>query len=114
MKLILKWLILSAAVYAAAEFVPGVSIFPWYTALIVGACLAFINMIIKPIINILTLPITIVTLGLFSLVVNAVLFWFLSTLVKGFGVETFMAAFLGALLVSIVSWLLGKIVRTDD
>lgn len=82
-------------------------------ALIVGACLTLFNMFIKPIVNILTLPINIVTLGLFSLVINGVLFWYLGTLIKGFEVTTFTAAFVGALLVSIINWVLKKVFHFD-
>jgi putative membrane protein len=68
-------------------------------------------MFLKPIINILTLPLNIITLGFFSLVVNGALFWYLGTIVNGFSVDTFTAAFVGALLVTVINWLLTKIFR---
>jgi len=113
MKIILHWIILSVAVFATTFIISGITVDPLWTALIVGACLALFNMIIKPIINILTLPINIITLGLFSLVINGVLFWYLGTLIKGFHVETFYAAFMGALLVSIINWILKKVFHFD-
>lgn len=113
MKIILHWIILSVAVYATTKIISGVTIDPIWVALIVGACLTLFNMIIKPIINILTLPINIITLGLFSLVINGALFWYLGTLIKGFQVTTFTAAFVGALLVSIINWVLKKIFHFD-
>jgi putative membrane protein len=114
MKIILHWIILSVAVFATTYIVSGISLTPVLTtALIVGACLTLFNMFIKPIINILTLPINIVTLGLFSLVVNGLLFWFLGTVIKGFTVRTFAAAFVGALLVSIINWILKKVFHFD-
>lgn len=110
MKIILHWLILSASVLATTYIVSGISLSPVYTtALIVGACLTLFNMFIKPIISILTLPLNIVTLGLFSLVVNGLLFWFLGTVIKGFSVTTFSAAFVGAILVSIINWVLRQV-----
>jgi len=114
MKIILHWIILSVAVYATTFIVSGISINPLWAALIVGACLTLFNMFIKPIIKILTLPINIITLGLFSLVINGAIFWYLGTLVKGFEVTTFTAAFIGALLVSIINWILNKIFHFDE
>lgn len=113
MKIILHWIILSIAVFATSKVISGITIDPLWVVLIVGACLALFNMIIKPIINILTLPINIITLGLFSLVINGALFWFLGTLIKGFSVTTFTAAFIGALLVSIINWILNKVFHFD-
>lgn len=113
MKIILHWIILSVAVFATTKIVSGVSVEPIWVALIVGACLTLFNMIIKPIVNILTLPINIITLGLFSLVINGALFWYLGTLVKGFSVSTFYAAFIGALLVSVINWFLKKVFHFD-
>jgi putative membrane protein len=75
------------------------------TAFWVAFVLGIINLVIRPIITLLTLPLTILTLGLFSLVVNAVLFWLTSALVKGFEVHGFIAAFLGALVVMVAQWL---------
>ena len=113
MKIIWHWLILSLAVLATAKFINGISVNPMWVVLIVGACLTIFNMFIKPIITILTLPLTIITLGLFSLVINGLLFWFLGTVVKGFSVANFTAAFFGALIVSIISWLATKILQID-
>lgn len=114
MKIILHWIILSASVIATTYIVSGISLSPVIiTALIVGACLTLFNMFIKPIINILTLPINIVTLGLFSLVINGLLFWFLGTVIRGFTVSTFMAAFVGAIFVSVINWILKKVFHFD-
>jgi len=113
MKIILHWMILSVAVYITTQITSGVTVNPIWVALIVGACLTLFNMFIKPIINILTLPINIVTLGLFSLVVNGALFWYLGTIINGFQVTTFYAAFVGALLVSIINWVLKKVFHFD-
>lgn len=110
MKIILHWIIISASVFATTYIVSGITLSPILTtALVVGACLTLFNMFIKPIISILTLPLNIVTLGLFSLVVNGLLFWFLGSVIKGFEVETFSAAFVGAILVSAINWILRKV-----
>ena len=114
MKIILHWIILSASVFATTYIVSGITLNPIIaTTLIVGACLTLFNMFIKPIISILTLPLNIVTLGLFSLVINGLLFWFLGTVIKGFSVSTFSAAFVGALLVSVINWVLKKVFHFD-
>jgi len=113
MRIILHWILISVAVYATTFIVSGIKVDPIYMALIVGACLTLFNMFIKPIVNILTLPINIITLGLFSLVINGILFWYLGTLIKGFEVTTFTAAFVGALLVSIINWVLKKVFHFD-
>lgn len=113
MKIIIHWILLSLAVFATTKIISGVSVDPMWVALIVGACLTLFNMFIKPVISILTLPINMITLGLFSLVVNGVLFWYLGTMIAGFKVQTFQAAFIGALLVSIINWVLKKVFHFD-
>ena len=113
MKIILRWIILSVAVWLTTKIISGISVDPIWTALIVGACLTLFNMFVKPIIKILTLPINLLTLGLFSLVINGAIFWYLGTLIKGFTVSTFYAGFIGALIVSIINWLLSKVFHFD-
>jgi len=113
MKIILHWILISLAVFATTFIISGISVDPIWVSLIVGACLTLFNMIIKPIINILTLPINILTLGLFSLVINGILFWYLGTLIDGFNVTTYTAAFVGALLVSVINWILKKVFHFD-
>ncbi len=113
MRIILHWIILSVAVFATTKIISGITVDPIWVSFVVGACLALFNMIIKPVINILTLPINIITLGLFSLVINGALFWYLGVLIEGFNVDTFYAAFIGALLVSIINWVLKKVFHFD-
>ncbi len=84
---------------------PGVFVASFYTALIVAIVLGLLNIIIKPLLILLTLPITLITFGLFTLVINALLFWFVGTFIKGFSVDGFLAAFIGALIVAIASWI---------
>ncbi len=113
MKIILHWIILSVAVWLTTQIVFGITLSSLWVAFIVGACLTLFNMFIKPIINILTLPLNIITLGFFSLIINGLLFFYLGTFIKGFTVDTFKAAFIGALLVSLVNWLLNKVFHLD-
>jgi len=92
------------ALFSASYLVDGISVDSIYTAIIVAVLLGALNLIVRPVLVVLTLPITIVTLGLFLLVLNATLFWFVGTFVKGFVVAGFLPALLGSLLVSAFSW----------
>lgn len=113
MKIILHWIIISVAVLVSTRVISGINVNPLWVVLIVGACLTLFNMFIKPVVNILTLPLNIVTLGLFSLVVNGLLFWYLGSIIKGFSVDTFSAAFFGSLLVSVINWILKQVFHFD-
>jgi putative membrane protein len=108
----LHWLVLAVALWVTAYIVPGVQVASW-AALAAGALiLGFVNAIIKPILVFLTLPITVLTLGLFYLVVNGLAFGLAAALVPGFSVASPMSAITGALVASLLSWLLGALVRT--
>ena len=96
----------------AYYLVPGIHVSSFYTALLAAVLLGLINAIIKPLLLILTLPVNILTLGLFTLVINAFLFWFASSIVKGFTVDNFTAAFWGALFMSIASWIISFLFGT--
>lgn len=108
MKIIIHWIILTLAVLATPYVVHGIHVSGLLTAVVVAAILGFINTVIKPIVTILTLPINIVTLGLFSVVLNGLFFWFVATIVAGFSIDTFMAAIWGSLVFSILNWLMNK------
>ena len=101
--MLLKWLGLALSVLFVGWVIPGISIASFATALIAAAIIALVNVFIKPILILLTLPINILTLGLFVLVINAVLFMFVAYLVPGVEVDGFWSAFLGALILSILS-----------
>jgi len=94
------------AIVVAAWFVPGVHVTGFAPALIAGALLGFVNAIVRPLLLILTFPFTLLTLGLFIFIVNAICFGLTAAMVPGFNLDGFLAAFLGALVVTIVSWLL--------
>lgn len=114
MKIILHWVLVSIAVYLTTLFLPDIIVNPIWVSFVVGACLTLFNMFIKPIINILTLPINLITLGIFSLIINGIVFWYIGTFVTGFSVGSFYSAFMGALAVSILNWLLKKVFNFGD
>lgn len=101
--LLLKWLGLALGIMFVGWVIPGITISNFVTALIAAVVIALINVFIKPVLIFLTLPINILTLGLFILVINALLFMFVAYLVPGVQVNGFWSAFLGALLLSIIS-----------
>ena len=117
MKLLLLWLVNALSLLAVAYFLPSVSVASFYIALIAALLLGLVNTLIRPLLVLITLPITILTLGLFTLVINALLFWFVATFVEGFRVAGFWSAFWGALLYSVISslasWLLIPRPRQD-
>lgn len=108
MKLITKLLLTTLVLLIVAEYVPGISVDGFYPALIAAIVLGLLNLIVRPILFVLTLPISILSLGLFMFVINALLFWFATTFVDGFSVETFWHALLGSLIVSAVSAVANK------
>jgi putative membrane protein len=104
MRTIAKWVIGALGVLAAGYLLPNyVSVAGFGTAFLVALVLGFINAFIRPVLLILTLPINIITLGLFTFIVNGFCFW-AASFVKGFTVKGFWGAVLGALIVSVISW----------
>lgn len=108
MGIITKLLLTVLALLLVSNYVPGITVASFYIALIVAIVLGLVNLILKPILIILTLPITLLTLGLFTFVINAGLFWFVSTFIDGFTVDGFVPAFIGALVIAIVHSLAEK------
>jgi putative membrane protein len=110
MKLLLKWLLSAAGLMVVAHFVHGFHVSNFFAALIAAAVIGFINATLGLVIKLLTFPITILTLGLFLIVVNAVMLKVAAFFVPGFEVSTWTAAIFGAILLSILSaflhWLL--------
>lgn len=105
MILLAKWLIVALSLLLTAYLLPGIQVASLYIALIVALFLGVVNVVLKPILVILTLPINILTLGLFTFVINGFLFWLLSTFIKGFEVDGLLVAILGAFVVSVLSLL---------
>ena len=109
MNVILKLVISTISVLVAAYLIPGVEVEGFYVAFIVAVVMGVLNVFIKPVLLILTLPINILTLGFFTLVINIFLIILTDVLVQGFSVSTFLAALLFGLVVSLVSSLLNSI-----
>jgi len=110
MRLLLVWILNAIALLAVAYLFPGVRIQDWQAAAIAALVLGLVNAVVKPILVVLTFPVTILTLGLFLLVINALLFWAVAVLVPGFNVGGFGAAFVGALLYTVITWLLSMLI----
>lgn len=101
---IFRWVVNALGVMLAAYLIPGITVENYWTALIVAVVMGLINALVRPLVILLTLPINIVTLGLFTLVINAVMFWLAAYLIPGFDVAGFWPAFGGALVFWAVSW----------
>jgi putative membrane protein len=111
MKILLKWLIMAASILIAAKLITGVAITGVWAALWLAVFLAVINIVIKPVLILITLPINILTLGLFTFVINALLIWFSGTVIKGFEVEGFLPALFFSVVLSVVSYLLNALFK---
>ena len=101
MKLIVRWLLLAAALLLVAHLYPGVTVKSFGSAMIAAFVLGLLNTLLRPILVLLTLPVTIVTLGLFLFVINALMFYFAASLLDGFHVNGFVAALIGSLIYSL-------------
>lgn len=110
MTLLLVWMLNAVALLIVAYILPGINVASFGSALIAAVVLGLLNMLLKPVLQLLTLPLTIITLGLFLLVINALLFWLAGSLLKGFEVAGFWWAFIGAIVYSIVTSLLSNLI----
>ena len=111
MKLIIKWLLAACALLLVAYIYPGVQLQGYGAALIAAAVIGLFNVLLRPVLVVLTLPVTIVTLGLFLFVINALLFWAASGVLQGFAVNGFWAALLGSLIYSVLMLVVDAAVR---
>ena len=109
MRLLLTWLINALALLALKYILPSITVDSFTTALIVAVVLGLINTLIRPIFVILTLPVTILTLGLFLFVINGLLFWAVGSFVPGFHVDGFWSGVFGAIIYSVISWALSAL-----
>jgi putative membrane protein len=109
MRLLLVWLINAAALFVVPYLIPSIRVQDFTTALIAALVLALVNTLIRPVLVLLTLPVTVLTLGLFILVINGLLFWAVANFIKGFQVAGFWSAIGGALVYSIISWALSAL-----
>ncbi len=109
MGLLLVWILNAVALLVVAYLLPGITVASFGSALIAALVLGLLNTLVKPVLVLLTLPITVVTLGLFLLVLNALVFWFAGSILKGFQVAGFWWALAGALIYSLISGLLSRL-----
>jgi len=114
MRILLLWILNAIALWLVAQILPGVHVLKWWPdALIAVLVLGLVNTLIRPILIVLTLPVTIVTLGLFLFILNALLFYAVGSILKGFEVDSFWWAFAGAVLYSLFSWALSSILKSQ-
>lgn len=108
---LLRWLINVISLLAVIHIVAGVSVDRWLTTVVAALVIGLLNAFIRPLLLILTLPVNVLTLGLFTLVINGFLFYLAAWLVRGFHVTGFWTAFVAALVFSIISWLLNLMIK---
>jgi putative membrane protein len=114
MAFLIRLLLNGVAIFVAAWLIPGLEVSGPMPALIAGAILGLVNALIRPILLVLTFPFTLVTLGLFIFVINAICLGLTAWLVRGLTISGFVAAFFGALVVSVVSWILNGLFVTKS
>lgn len=103
MKIVLHILVVALSLLAAAYIIPGIEVDSVYIAIIAAIVIGLINLVVRPVLFILTLPLTVLSFGLFAFVLNALLFWFAASFIDGFIVAGFFPALLGSIVVSIAS-----------
>lgn len=113
MKLLIVWFLHALALLAVAYLMPSIHVAGLTGALIAAAVIGLVNMLIRPVLVLLTLPVTILTLGLFILVINGLLFFFVGHILQGFQVQSLFAGIVGAILYSLISWALTTLVLGD-
>ena len=106
---LLHWLVMAAALFVTTRLVGGVNVNSYATLAVAALIIGFINALVKPVLVILTLPITVVTLGLFYLVVNGACLMLAAALVPGFTINSWGSAIVGALVLSVIGWLLSTL-----
>ncbi len=109
MRLILVWLINAAALFLLPYIFASIRVDSFWTALVAALVLGLVNTLIRPLLVLLTLPVTLLTLGLFIFVINGLLFWAVGSFVEGFHVGGFWSGVFGAIVYSIISWLLSAL-----
>ncbi|MBY0572287.1 MAG: phage holin family protein [Undibacterium sp.] len=114
MRLLATWIINAIALLALPYLVTSISIDSFGTALLVAVVLGFVNAFLRPILLLLTLPATVLSLGLFIFVINGLMFWFVANMVDGFHVAGFWSAVFGAILYSIISWTLSTLLLRQN
>lgn len=111
--LLIRWLILTLSILAAAYLLEGIEVGSFFSAFFAAAALGILNAFFRPILLLLTLPLNLLTLGLFTFVVNALMLMMTSGVISGFHVHGFWSAVFGSLVISVVSWLLTSLVSDE-
>lgn len=106
MKLALKWILSATALLAVAHLFSGVQVQSFFAALVAALVIGLFNIFLRPLLILLTLPVTLLTLGLFLFLINALLFWFAASILEGFQVRSFASALIGSLLYSVFGLLI--------
>ena len=115
MRLLLLWILNAVALLLVTWLLPTIQVSGFGTALVAALVLGFINTLVRPVLTLLTLPITLLTLGIFYLVLNGLLFWLASALLPGFQVDGFVSAMVGAILYGVIAWVLSALIpNTKD
>ncbi len=112
--LIIKWLITAGAVFLAGKYLPGISVLDFKVALWVALAFGLANLIVRPILTLITLPINILSLGLFTFAINGFLFWAIKYVVPGFAVDSFLHAIIGAFAVTLASSVVERVLMGRD
>jgi putative membrane protein len=110
MRLVIAWLINALALLALTYLFTSIHVDSFVTALVAALVLGLINTLIRPLLVLLTLPVTLLTLGLFIFVINGLLFWFVGSFIRGFTVDGFWAGVFGAIVYSLISWALSSLI----
>ncbi|MTW09778.1 phage holin family protein [Pseudoduganella eburnea] len=114
MRLVLTWIINAAALFAVPYLMHSVNVTSIGAALVAALLLGLVNTLVRPVLLLLTLPVTVLSLGLFIFVINGFMFWLVAKVVDGFHVDSFGSAILGALLYSVISWALSTLLLKDN
>jgi putative membrane protein len=114
MTLLIKWLLSALSIFLVGTYLPGIHVPDYKAALLVALVLAVLNVTLRPVLKLVSLPITILTLGLFAFVVNGFVFWLVGKLVASFVIDSFWWAIIGSIVVTIVTSLLELLVLGPD
>lgn len=114
MRLLLTWLINAAALFALPFLMSSVTVTHFGAAVVAALVLGLVNTLVRPLLVLLTLPVTVLSLGVFILVINALLFWAVTHLINGIEVAGFWSAFIASILYSIISWALSTLLLKKD
>lgn len=111
MKLLVAWIVNSLTLLSASYIVPGFKVDSFYTALLASVVIGLINIFIRPFLIFITLPLNLITIGLFTFVVNAIVLWLASLVITGLMIESALAGILAAVVISVVSTILSHLVQ---